>query len=410
MISRWVFPNGLVALYRQDAGMPLAAAALLFRSGSRSEKIEEAGLSNFTFEMLLSGTRRKNARQIADVIESVGASMGAQSAEDYSEIDWLAPAATAEPVFQLMAEVLMQPRWPAGELEKQREHILNDLRTRSDTLFNVAYDAFRKTVFPAHPYGRPVQGAAASIRGFTAKDLARWHAAYVRPDQAVFSLAGPWPAAKARRLIEKILGPWKRRAAPALAPEKPVFALPPQPGPLVLRAAFKQAFFMMGTDAPALNQGVLLPLKLWNMILGGGMSSRLFVQLREERGLAYDVSSFYPARLEAGSWAVYMGLPAERLPEAERALQALLEELAEKGPSAAELQQAKQLMQGSYVMDHQTQRRKAWYAAWWEFLHRPTDYGKEYLRRIEAVTLQDVRAAGRRLLAQPRLTVKVIPK
>ena len=117
------------------------------------------------------------------------------------------------------------------------------------------------------------------------------------------------------------------------------------------------------------------------MVLGGGMSSRLFVKLREERGLAYEISSFYPARLDGSAWAIYMGLPAERLPEAERALALLLEELSDKGVTAAELAQAKQLMQGTYVMDHQTRRRQAWYAAWWEFLGRPPNYDKTLSER-----------------------------
>ena len=382
----------------------------------------EAGVCNFMFEMLLAGTRRKNVRQIADVIESVGGSMGAQAAEDYSELDWLVPAVHAERAFDLMAEVLMEPNWPQSEMTKQRRHILTDLKTRTDGLFNVAYDAFRKSLFNDHPYSRPVDGTPASLEKITKKDLAQWHARHIRPEQAIFSLAGPWPLAQAQRLVEKSLGRWGRKRRPLRATQsmrsildgQPHMAAPVKfleaPAPITLSAPFQQAYFMTGAYAPALMSAQILPLKLWNMILGGGMSSRLFVQLREERGLAYEVSSFYPARLDASAWAVYLGLPAERLPEAEKALQALLEEMALKGPTAAELAQAKQLMQGTYVMDHQTRRRQAWYAAWWEFLGRPTNFDHQYLQRIAAVSMRDVRAAGRALLEQPRLTVKVDSK
>lgn len=406
---RWTLPNQLIVLYRQDPAMPLAAATLLLRVGSRYERLDQAGLCNFTIEMLLSGTRRKTASQIADVVESVGGSMGAQTAEDYSEVDWLAPAAHAGRLFELLADILTEPRWPDGELTKQRQHLLNDLQTRADVLFNVAYDAFRQRLFKTHAYARPVDGTEATVRAFMRKDLAAWHAAHIRPDRAIFSLAGPWSLAEARRLVSRSLGGWRRPKAAAVEAPSPV-AFDAKPETAVLTAAFQQAYFMSGAYAPPLAHPDVLPLKLWNMILGGGMSSRLFVRLREERGLAYEVSSFYPARLDRSAWAVYMGLPAERLLEAEQALARLLEELAAKGPTATELAQAKRLMEGTYLMDHQTRRRQAWYAAWWEFLGRPTNYDTQYLRRIATISLADVRAAGRRVLDQPRLTVKVIPK
>jgi predicted Zn-dependent peptidase len=337
-------------------------------------------------------------------------------------VDWLVPAIHAERVFDLMAEVLMEPSWPLGEIVKQRRHILTDLKTRSDGLFNVAYDAFRKALFRDHPYARPVDGTPDAVQKIGKKELVRWHAQHVRPEQAIFSLAGPWPAAQAKRLIEKSLGRWGHEGRPLRATKsmtsilagQPHLAAPASfskaPEPVTITASFQQAYFMTGTYAPVLTSERILPLKLWNMILGGGMSSRLFVQLREERGLAYEVSSFYPARLDSSAWAVYMGLPAERLPEAEKALRRLLEEIILKGPTAAELAQAKQLMQGTYVMDHQTRRRQSWYAAWWEFMGRPTDYDHAYLRRIDAISMREVRAAGRALLEQPLLTVKVIPE
>ena len=219
MTERWRLSNGLVVLYRPDPSMPLAAATLLLRAGSRHERPEEAGLCNFTLEMLLSGTRRRNARQIADVIESVGGSMGAQTTEDYSEIDWLVPAAHAPKILDLMTEVLTEPRWPAIEIAKQRDHILSDLKTRADVLFNVAYDAFRSRLFKEHPYARPVDGTAATVRRFSRQDLAAWHARYLRPDQAIFSPTGPWPTAAGAasdRCIPKTL----EKPAPRRSPQR----------------------------------------------------------------------------------------------------------------------------------------------------------------------------------------------
>lgn len=411
MTARWRLSNGLMVLYQRDSALPLAAATLLIPTGSRQEADTEAGLCSLTFEMLLRGTRRKSARQVADAIESIGGSLGVSTGEDFSEVDWLVPAAQAERTLALFVELLTQPAWPTRELAKEKVQVVADLRRRHDAIFNVAYDMFRAELFQRHPYARLVDGHEATVGAFTVKDLARWHRQFIRPEGAIFSLIGPWPEAEARRLLESALRHWtkkklsRRRASPTLMPKAPH-----QPKAITVPSTFQQAYLMVGTRAPALKEAQGLPLKVWNMILGGGMSSRLFVQLREERGLAYEVSSFYASRLEGSSWAAYLGLPPERLVEAETALAQVLETMAKRGPTEREVQQAKRMMEGSYVMDHQTRRRQAWYAAWWEFLGRAPEYDHRHIERIRAVSLSDVRQAGTALLEQARLQIKVIPQ
>src|SRR5262249_33860142 len=141
-----------------------------------------------------------------------------------------------------------------------------------------------------------------------------------------------------------------------------------------------------------------------------GMSSRLFVKLREELGLAYEVSSFYPTRIDMSQWVVYLGLPKEKLKVAAQKLIELLTDLGDRGPGADELARAKAMIRGAFLMDRQSRRRQAWYDAWWEFLGRGPDYGQELLGAVEAVTAMDVQRMMRKILAQPRVTVQVVPK
>jgi len=409
MIHRWTLPNGLTCLYQESRDIPLAAGTLFFRSGSRYETLKEAGVGSFTIEMLMQGTRRQNARAIADQVESIGASMGFQSFEDYAESDFLTPAIHIDRILDLMLEVLREPSWPAIEITKEKEHVLSEFKTRHDAIFNVAYDRFRSELFGDHPYSRLTDGNVTSVRLLTKKDLVRWHARYLHPERTVFSLIGPWPARTMEKKIVQRFSGWKS-PKPQADPVPSPIAAPTQFRESTEQASFKQAYWMSGTVAPAMQDAAMLPTKLFNMILGGGMSSRLFVELREKRGLAYEVSSFYASRRDAGTWAVYLGLPFEKLGIAETALAELLEDLSKKGPTKAEMEQARQMMLGSYIMDHQTRRRQAWYAGWWEFLGRPVDYDSKYPDRIRAITDDAIRSAGKALLATPRVSVKVLPK
>ena len=141
------------------------------------------------------------------------------------------------------------------------------------------------------------------------------------------------------------------------------------------------------------------------------MSSRLFAKLREEFGLAYEVSSFYPTRLDVSQWVIYLGLPKEKLDTASRQLEKLLEQMVDRGPTSEEVRQAKAMIRGAFLMDRQSRRRQAWYAAWWEFLGRGLDYGDEFLRTVDAVTPKQLHAlVSARCFKQPRVTVAVIPK
>jgi len=409
MTQRWTLPNGLTCLYQESRDVPLVAGPLFLRAGSRDETDQEAGLCSFTMEMLMQGTRRKSAKTIADLVESIGGAMGIQASEDYSEADFLVPAPYFERVFDLLIEILSEPGWPADEVVKQKSHVLADLRSRHDGIFNVAFDAMRQALFKTHPYARLSDGTPQTVRAFQRKALSGWHERFIQPDRAVLSLIGSLSAAEAERIVRRHASRWSRSAIvdASRAPQRPT--APTESLAIDLKANFKQAYLMTGTLAPSMRETQTLPLKLFNIILGGGMSSRLFMDLREKMGLAYEISSFYPARRDPSVWSVYMGLPPERMAVAEEALTKLLTQIAQDGVTATEIAQAKRMMIGSFVMDHQTRRRQAWYAGWWEFVGRTQDFGAGQAERIRTIQDEEVNAAARTILAKPRLTVKVMP-
>ncbi len=409
-VHRWRLSNGLTVLYERRPGLPLVSGSLFFRTGSLWETTSEAGLANMTTELLIQGTRRRSAYAIADVVESMGATLGLQSGEDHAEGGFTAPEEHLPKIFDVMLDVLTEPSFAPKEIQKERESILADLASRQDTIFNRAYDTFNALFYGSHPYGRPADGVPATVKGFRRTDLQTWHREHIRPEGAVFSLISSRPVGEIEKLVERYFRSWKRRATPLQDWPAVTLDFPKAGKYQKLESTFEQGYLMVGVPAPVRRDPDALPLKILNTLLGGGMSSRLFLKLREEAGLAYEVSSFFANRPLPSQWIFYLGLPGEKIPTAHRLLNQLLVELQDKGPTPEEVKQAKQMIRGGFLMDHQTRRRQSWYRGWWEFQGRGWEYDTQYVTEIDAITLKQVRAVGQKLLAQPRVTVEVTPK
>jgi predicted Zn-dependent peptidase len=356
----------------------------------------------------MEGSRRRRARQIIREMESIGGSLGGQAHEDYCDFGFVLPSRYLSRGFDILADVLRNPAFRDDDIRKEKNLTLADLKSRKDAIFQTAYDALLAKLFPGHPYGWPMEGRPERVARFTARDLRRWHGRFFRPDRMSLAVTSPWPFARVRREVQRFFGDWARvGSGPIVSMAAPAH---PRPARLRLKTRFEQAYLMTGYRAPGLGDPDYLPLKLFNIALGGGMSSRLFIGLREKHGLAYEVASFYTTRRGAGSWVVYMGLPRERLAEAKRRLDELLRQAMQNGLTRAELAQAKALMRGSFLMENQPRRRQAWYAAWWVWQGRDPNHGPLFLREMEAVTLTQVNLAARRLLGGTRVVVEAVPR
>lgn len=408
--ERSVLNNGIVFLHRSSHSLPLVAGTLLFRTGSYYEPAAQAGLASLTGDLLLQGTRKHKAQVLADRMESMGASLSVQTSEDYTEMDFVAPSQHLDRALDVISEVLQTPHFPQDEIQKERSQTLASLASRKDTIFTVAHDRFNTMLYDQHPYGRPVDGFPDTVRRLKRHDFQAWHRSQFRPDTTIVSLVTPAKTSEVQKKVMRFLGTWTVPEEQAGLVD--VAALPDLRAGRsdFLQGTFEQAYLMTGVQAPAAFDPGYMGLKLLNTLFGGGMSSRLFVQLREKLGLAYEVSSFFPTHLRPSQWVIYLGLPGERLPLAKRKLEELLAELAEKGPTESELVQARRMMKGAFVMERQTRRRQGWHAAWWEFLGRAPDYEGAYLKRLDAVTRKELRELAKRLLSRPRVTVEIAAK
>ena len=392
-----VLENGLRVLVTENPAADIISARLLLNAGSRCDS-GRVGLSRLVAEVLTKGTATSSARSIAAQVESTGSSLGVDSAPDYFLLAIKTVSTEFAPLFQLAAELIQTPTFPPEELELERKLLLRSIQARQEQPMAIALQQLLSAVHPNHSYGQPSLGTAESLAELTRSDLVEFHAGQFRPEQSVLSIAGNISVDAALDLVVEQFGSWEGGELLPLAAFDSTFGLP------TCRDAFqdnRQSIVMLGYPAAAAQDEDFAALKVLQTYLCSGLSSRLFTELREKRGLAYEVSGFYPTRRDPSHFVVYLGTAAENTALAQALLQAEMDRLCAHPLSEAELSVAKQKLLGQYALGRQTNHQIAQTFGWYEFLGLGVDYTARFPQLIRAVTPEHAHRAASRFFAQP---------
>jgi predicted Zn-dependent peptidase len=406
-VARRVLPNGLTVLVREDPGVGVVAASLQVRAGSMFETEGTAGITNFLQRMLLRGTEKRSARGLAEAAEELGGSLDASGEVESAEVRAAAIARQWEPLLELLAEVVLEPTFPATEIELERRLLLGQLQTRADNPFPRAFDTALRDLYGGHPYAWPAIGRRESVAQVTRDALVEHYRAIYRPDRMVLAVSGNVRradvVAAAGRLFRRLGAASGRPPTPSAEPR-------PRGEPRVVERAAKQAQILVGFLGPSLMHDDYAPVRVLAMVLGGGMSSRLFVELRDRRGLAYSVGVLATARTGPALFAPYLGTAP---PNAEAALAGMLSEVDRVRTEPVddrEVARAKAYLLGTIAMDRRTSARHAWYLAFYELLGAGWDWPQRFTRAVEAVGAADLARVARQYLVRPTVVVLRPPR
>lgn len=389
---RTVLPNGLTVIAIENPVADIVAARMFIRAGHGYETEENSGLFGLLTAVLTKGTTHKNALEIADVVESIGASFGADVASDYSIVSLKTVSADFETVLALAAEVIRQPSFPDDEIELERRLILQGLKSIKEQPFSVAYNHLRESIYAGHPYGLTNEQTETCMARFTRADLIAAHQQYFRPDNAVITVVGRVSPERSVQLIEKFFGEWTLPSEPLPAIQFPTLKRSAQK--IVTVQETNQAFVVLGYLADAVDSSNYAALKIISTYLGNGLSSRLFVELREKQGLAYDVSAFYPTRLDTSQFVAYIGTAPENVPVALAGLRQEIARLKTTQLTAEELQVSKNKILGQYALGKQTNSQIAQTLGWYEVLGLGMEFDEAFQSAIAAVTIEQVQATA----------------
>lgn len=390
-VHRTVLGNGLVVLVVENPTADIVAARLFNRAGQRVEPLAKAGLTHLSSAVLTKGTAQLSSRAIAETVESVGASLSTEANPDYFVLSLKTVGTDFSAIFELAAQILRQPSFPPAEVELERRLTLQAIRSQWEQPFAVAFDQLRQALYLDHPYALSGLGTTEGMLSLTPEDLRAYHATWFRPDQTVVSIAGRITPEAALAQVEAALGNWQN--PPEAVPELQLAEPQVQGGWRVTPQDTQQAVVMLGYLAPAVHSPDFAAFKLLSTYLGNGLSSRLFVELREKRGLAYEVSAFYPTRLGPSQFGVYLGTAPANTQIALDSLRAEIERLADRPLSPVELQTARSKLLGQYALGKQTNAQIAQVLGWYEVLGLGLAYDERFPQLIEAVSPEALQAA-----------------
>jgi zinc protease len=402
-LHRTVLTNGLTVLVLENPVADIVSARMFIRAGSAFEAPHQAGLVSFLMGLLTKGTETLSSMAIAETIESVGASLGTDAAADYSVISLKTVSADFPEIFALAATLLRQPSFPLEEIDLERRLTLQQIRSMQEQPFTIAFNQLRSDMYGEHPYARPGIGTAATVAALTQADLVDFHRQHMRPDNVVVTIVGRITPEAALAQVERALGDWPRPTE--LSPVLTLPAVITTPTCSAVAQETNQSLVMVGYPAAPVKHPAYAALKLINTYLGNGLSSRLFVELREKRGLAYDVSAFYPTRLGRSQFVAYIGTAPENTATALEGLRFEVERLQSTVLSDEELQSAKNKLLGQYALGKQTNAQIAQLLGWYEILGLGIEYDQQFQAAVAAVTVLDAETVAQEFFQAPHITL-----
>ncbi len=409
-VSRTSLPGGLRVVTETVPGVRSVSLGIWIAIGSRDETPEQAGAAHYLEHLLFKGTSRRSAASIAEDLDAVGGDLNAFTAKEHTcyyaqVLDEDLPLAMS-----VLADVVTDATLNPADVEVERGVVLEEIAIRDDDPEDLLGELFDETLFSAHPLGRPVVGSEESIKGMTRGTLHEfWRGEYTTP-RMVVAAAGNLNHAHVVELVAATLGPAMARAGDVapVAPRRPEPAvLEPGARLVLMDEDCEQAHLMLGVTGLSRHDPRRSALSVLNTALGGGPSSRLFQQVREQRGLAYSVYSSTIGYSDTGSFAVYAGCAPERLDEVTTVIRGVLADVAGGGLTPAEVVRAQGNLRGGLVLGLEDTPSRMNRIGRSELDHGRQRTIAESLERVAAVTPEQVTELARDLLAQP-LTAAVV--
>lgn len=395
MVRRSALPNGLRIVTEPLDGVPSVTIGVWVESGSRFEPPHLGGISHFLEHLLFKGTERRSATQIAEEMDAVGGVLNAFTGKEYTCYYARVLAEHAPLAMDLLADLFLHSRFDADEIDRERTVVLQEISQSEDTPDDYIHDLFSAHYWPGHPLGRPVCGTSATVQALGRQQFVDFLAARYRPDRLVIAAAG--------NVSHEAIEAWAARDFSALTGSASlVDGGPPlpRPGIAVTEKALEQVHLCLGVPGIAQGADERYAAYLLNTALGGGMSSRLFQEIRERRGHAYSVYSFLSSYRDAGYVGVYVGTSAQWVEDAVTVIARELAALARDGLRPDELARAKTQLKGNMLLGLETSDSRMSRVAKNEIYHRRDVAIAELSAGIDAVTNDDVVALAT-LLAQP---------
>lgn len=414
LVRRTVLPGGVRVLTESMPGLRSATVGAWVGVGSRDETDGHHGSTHFLEHLLFKGTGRRSAMDIAEAFDAVGGEANAATGKEHTCYYARVLDADVPMAVDVIADMVTSARIDAEELETERGVILEELAMNDDDPSDVVHEQFAAAVLGAHPLGRPIGGTPGTIRAVPRDAVWEHYREHYLPSTLVVTAAGGVDHEALCAQVSTALGTGGWSLDPAAGPAARRVAtttdgLPSAGSELVVHRTTEQANVILGTTSLTATDDRRFTLSVLSAVLGGGMSSRLFQEIRERRGLAYSVYCFSSGHADTGVFGLYAGCAPGKVDEVLGLLAEGWERLAQDGISGAELDRSIGQLSGGLVLGLEDTGSRMSRLGKAELVHGELLSQEESLERIRSVTAEDVRDLAADLAQRPRSVVRVGP-
>ncbi|MBP2642616.1 MAG: putative zinc protease [Firmicutes bacterium] len=345
MYHKSTLANGIRVVTEAIPYVKSATVGVWVGTGSRSEEEYNHGISHFLEHLMFKGTEKRTAKDIAETVDAVGGQLNAFTAKEYTCYYIKVLDSYVDLAMDILSDMLLASKFDTGDINREREVVLEEFNMYEDSPDELVHDIFLNHVWPDHPLGRNILGTAESIAKFDRELVLEYYRNFYTPDNVVIAAAGNITHEQLENLANRFFGNMKGQK------KKPAVTVPQlKPVRIIRPKETEQVHICLGTQSVAYDSPDIYVLHILNNILGGGISSRLFQSIREERGLAYSIYSYTTNYSDSGLFTVYAGTRPANVSQVVELILDNVKELKSGGMRESELRKTKEQLKGSLLL------------------------------------------------------------
>jgi predicted Zn-dependent peptidase len=401
MFKKEHLTNGIPVVMEQLKNMRSVSLGIWVRVGARDEEPHKNGISHFLEHMFFKGTAKRTAKDIAVEIDSLGGELNAFTSKESTTFYVKILDEYLEKGIELLSDIFLHSTFPEEDIEKEKGIIKEEIKLVEDTPDDYIHDLFNQTIWGNKGLGQPVLGRRETVKSFTREDLISHIKKYYGTKDVVISCAGNFEHESVISMLSKSLGNLRRGSEPEKGP------LPHFENKVdVFHKELSEAHICIGVEGIPQTSEDRYGLFVLNTILGAGVSSRLFQEIREKRGLAYSIYSFVSSYYDTGIWGVYAGVSRKRVGEVAGLILKEMHDL-KSTLTEVELQRAKNQLKGNIILGLESTSSRMTNIARQEIYHGRYYSPKEIMKEVDSITLEHIRFLAEKLIKQGRFSLTV---
>lgn len=398
--QKTVLPNGVRIITEEIDYVRSVSIGLWVGAGSRDEREDYEGISHFIEHMLFKGTKNRTARELAESLESVGGQLNAFTTKEYTCFYAKVLDEDMDLAVDVLSDMFFNSLFDEKEIEKEKKVVIEEIKMYEDSPDELIHDLFSEYVWNDHPLGKPILGTEESIRGLSREKIIDYLGHHYAPDNLVVAVAGKINHEEVLKKLAPLYGEF-RRGGKRILEGTPT-------GQTIHRYNTKdteQMHLVMGVPGLGQDDDDIYPMHIINNILGGGLSSRLFQGIREQRGLAYSVYSYHSTYVDSGMFAIYAGTTPSNTQEVVECILAEVQEMKTNGITADELAKTIAQVKGSLYLGLESVSSRMSRLGKTELSYDRVISPDDVVEKLEKVTLDDVKRVMNRLWIKDKLSL-----